>query len=177
MSPIRQSLREEISCGYIGMMGATLGDTVLLMQLIAAGTGLAFYVASFLGYRWDQGGQFVMAAFVCSFLASIPAAIRDHKFFKRYWGFGLTGIRRRFPLQSFPARRDKWLNSLAWCFMGLLLLHFLWLMMTNSASPEAAPRDTSADLRYVSLMAICAGILGALTWEYPPTEKPQDEDV
>jgi hypothetical protein len=158
------------------MMGATLSDAVLLMQLIAAGTGLALYVASFFGYGWDEGGRFLAAASICSFLASIPGVIRDRKFFKRHWGFGLIGIRNHFPFQFFPARRDEWLNPLAWCFMGVLLLHFLWLMM-NSVNHEAAQANTSVGLRYVSLMLTFTGVLGALTWEYPPTEKPQGEDI
>jgi hypothetical protein len=158
------------------MMGATLGYAVLLMEAIAAGIGVALYVASFLGYGWEEGGGFLMAAFIFSFVASIPTGIRDRKFFKRYWGFGLLGIRNRFPFQVFPARRDEWLNPLAWCFMGVLLLHFLWLTM-NPVDREAAQRNTSADLRYVSLMVIAAGVLGALAWEYPPTEKPHAEDL
>jgi len=153
-----------------------LSDAVLLMQLIAAGTGLVLYVASFFGYGWDQGGLFLVAAFMCSFLASIPTVIRDRKFFRTHWGFGFSGIRTRFPFQVFPARRDKWLNPLAWCFMAILLLHF-FLLVINSASHQAAQTDTSADLRYVSLMVTFAGALGALAWEYPPTEKPRAEDI
>jgi|ERR1700733_8057543 hypothetical protein len=158
-------------------MYTVLSNAILLMQLFAVGTGLALYAASFSGYGWNEGGQFVMAAFMCGFLGSIPTAIRDRKFFRKHWGFGLLGIRGRFPFQLFPARRDKWLNPLGWCFMAILFFHFFWMMNINSASHEAAQRDTSADLRYVSLLVAFTGVLGALSWEYPPTEKPQAEDL
>ena len=117
-----------------------------------------------------------MIAFMCCFLASIPTAIRDRKFFKKHWGFGFRGIRNHFPFQSFPARREKWLNPLGWSFMAILLLHFFWLVI-NSTTHEAAQRDTNADLRYVSLMVTLASIMGALAWEYPPTEKPLAKDL
>jgi len=61
--------------------------------------------------------------------------------------------------------------------MAILFFHFFWMMIINSASHEAAQRDTSADLRYVSLLVTFTGVLGALSWEYPPTEKPQAEDL
>jgi hypothetical protein len=55
--------------------------------------------------------------------------------------------------------------------MGILLLHFFWLVI-HSASKGAVQRDTSADLRYVSLMVTFVGVIGALAWEYPPQRPP-----
>ena len=108
------------------------------------------------------------------FLASIPTVVRDRRFFVKHWGFGLLGIRRRFPFQFFPARQVEWLNPLGWCFMGMFLLHFFWFVI-HSANAQATQQDTSADLRYVSLMATFGGVLSALSRAYPPTEKPQVE--
>jgi hypothetical protein len=149
-------------------------DPILLIQVIAAEAGLILYGASFFSYGWDEGGRFVIAALVCSFLASIPTVVRDRKFFLKHWGFGLLGVRRRFPFQFFPGRHVEWLNPLGWCFMGILLLHFFWFVMHSPITP-AAQADTSADLRYVSLLATFGGVLSALSRAYPPTEKPQAE--
>jgi hypothetical protein len=147
-------------------------DPVLLVQVLAAEAGLILYGASFFGYGWDDGGRFAIAAFACSILASIPTMLRDRKFFMRYWGFGLSGIRRHFPFQFFPARQVEWLNPLGWCFMGILLLHFLWYVI-HSASALAGQVGTSADLRCVSLMVALGGVLSALSLVYPPTQKPR----
>jgi hypothetical protein len=107
-------------------------DPILLIQVIAAEAGLILYGASFFGYGWDEGGRFVIAALVCSFLASIPTVVRDRRFFAKHWGFGLLGVRRRFPFQFFPGRHVEWLNPLGWCFMGILLLHFFWFVMHSA---------------------------------------------
>ena len=156
------------------MTGEVLMNPILLIQVIAAESGLILYGASFFGYGWNDGGRFVIAAFACSFLASIPTVVRDRKFFMEHWGFGLWGLRRHFPFQFFPARQVEWLNPLGWCFMGILFLHFFWFVI-HSASTQGAQADSSADLRYVSLMAAFGGVLGALNRIYPPTEKPQTD--
>jgi hypothetical protein len=152
-------------------MSAALNNTVLLIHLLVAVIGVVLYGASSFGYGWEAGGQFVFIGFICSFLASVPALIRDRKFFKKYWGFGLIGMRNRFPFQFFPARRDNWLNPLAWLFMGILFLHFFWLVI-DSTTHQAEQANPGTSLRYVSLMVAIAGVLGALIWQYPPTEKP-----
>jgi len=146
-------------------------DILLLIQVLVAEAGLILYGASFFGYGWDDGGSFAMAAFFCGFLVSIPTVIRDRKFFLKYWGFGLLRVRRYFPFQFFPARQIQWLNPLGWSFMGVLVLHFFWLVV-RSATTQPAERDTSIDLRYLSLMVTSGGVLGALIRAYPPTEKP-----
>jgi hypothetical protein len=157
-------------------MYTVFSNAVLLMQVFAAGTGLALYANSFSGYGWNNEEiRFVVAAFICSILASIPTTIRDGRFFRKHWGLGALGVRNRFPLELFPARRDKWLNTLGWCFLAILFLHFFWVVI-NSPDHEAAPLDASAALRYVSLMVIYIGVMGGLGWEYPPTEKPQAKD-
>lgn len=154
-------------------MYAVFSNAVLLMQVLAAGTGLALYADSFSGYGWnDEKTVFLVAAGICCVLASIPTTIRDGRFFRRYWGIGLWDVRNRFPMQMFPARRDKWLDPLGWCLMAILFLPFFGMML-NSASREAAQTDGSPDLRYVSLAVAFLSVLGALGWEYPPTEKPQ----
>ena len=154
-------------------MRTALNNAVLLIHLLVAVMGVVLYASSFFGYGWETGGEFVFVAFIGSFLASIPALIRDRKFFMEHWGFGFIGIRSRFPFQAFPARRENWLNPLAWCFMAVLLLHFFWLVI-HSATDEAA--NSAASLRYVSLMVTFGGVLGALIWGYPPTEKPRAQD-
>ena len=164
----------DVTADYSWMTGVTPMDPILLIQVIGAETGLILYGASFFGYGWDDGGRFVIAACVCCFLASIPTVVRDRRFFVKHWGFGLLGVRRRFPFQFFPARQVEWLNPLGWCFMGMFLLHFFWFVI-HSANAQATQQDTSADLRYVSLMATFGGVLSALSRAYPPTEKPQVE--
>ena len=151
------------------------------LRMSAVGIGVVFYVASFvgygwktscLGYGWDTGGNLLIVAFGVVFLTSIPTAIRDRRFFLKYWGFGLTRLRSRFPFQSFPARQDKRLDALAWCFMAALLLHFVWFAAT-SPGPSQEP---IAALRYVSLLVTCSAIVNVLSWDYPPILKPRNSN-
>lgn len=148
-----------------------LCDAVITIQLGAATVGLTLYVASFMGYGWESGAPFILPAFISIALTSIPTTFRDRRFFLEKWGFGLIGMRQHFPFQFFPARRVEWLNPIGWIFMGVLLLHFAWLVL--SAQGEGSPqRGTGADLRYVALMITVGGVLAALGWIYPPTEGP-----
>lgn len=152
-----------------------LHDAVLTIQLGAAAVGLTLYVASFYGYGFESGKPFVGFAFVSLAVTSILTTLRDRQFFLNNWGFGLLGIRQHFPFQFFPARRVEWLNPLGWTFMAVLLLHFAWLAM--SAPGQGMPqRGTGADLRYVALMITFSGILTALAWTYPPTERPEQQN-
>jgi len=153
-------------------MNTALKNVVLMAHLLVATMGLVLYGTSFLGYGRDTGGPFVVAAFICSFVASIPALLRDRRFFKKYWGFGLIGMRNHFPFQFFPAREDRRLNPIAWSLMAVLFFHFFWLLI-SSINHQAAETDTSASLRYVSLMLVAAEVLGALVWVNPPTERPE----
>lgn len=154
---------------------AVLDNAVLAVCVSVVGIGGALYVASFFDNGWKDGGTLAVVAFFLIALSSVPMAVRDRRFFLKYWGFGLTGIRSHFPLQFFPARSAGWLNGVGWCFMGILLLHFGWITMgtRNGGAPQ---EDTSMALRYVSLMVTFAGVLNALSWKYPPTEKPQNLD-
>jgi uncharacterized membrane protein len=158
-------------CEYGGIMGTAWKNVVLLIHLLVGVMGVVLYAGSFAGYGWEVGGRFVFVAFLCAFIASIPTVIRDHKFFKEHWGFSFIGLRSHFPFQMFPARREKWLNQLAIFFMAILLLHFFWMIV--STNHDVSRTGSSTDLRYVSLMVLIAGVLGALAWEYPPTEMPQ----
>lgn len=153
-------------------MASILSNAVFVIQLIAAETGLILYLASFFGYRLEDGSRFLTIACISIALSSIPATIRDRRFFLKNWGFGLLAIRYRFPFQFFPARRVEWLNQLAWCFTIILLLHFAWLVMSTS-SQGILQNDTRAALRYAALIVTFSGILTALSWKYPPTEMPQ----
>ena len=153
-------------------MRAKLSDAVFVTQLLAAEAGLMLYVASFFGYGLEDGIRYLIVAWVVIALSSIPVSIRDRRFFLRHWGFGLMALRFRFPFQFFPARRVAWLDGLAWSLMAILLLHFAWLVLSNS-SQSTLQENTQAALRYVSLIVTFSGVLGALSWKYPPTERPQ----
>ena len=142
------------------------------LRMITVGVGLLLYLVSFLGYGWDKGGNLLIAAFVLIFVTSIPTMIRDRRFFLTHWGFGLTRLRSRFPFQFFPARRERWLNTLAWCFMAVLLLHFVWLVSHSPASDSPGANST-ANLRYISLMVFISGTLNVLSWDHPPSERPR----
>lgn len=153
-----------------------LHDAVLTVQLGSATTGLTLYVASFYGYGYESGAPFIGVAFVILAATSILTTWRDRRFFLENWGFGLMGMRQHFPFQFFPARRIHWLNPIGWFFMLVLLLHFVWLAM--SAPEHGVPqRGTGADLRYIALMITSGGVLAALSWTYPPTELPEQQDT
>ena len=148
-----------------------LRDAVLTIQLAAAAVGATLYVASFFGYEYENGAFLISSAFVILALTSILTALRDRRFFLKNWGFGLMGIRKHFPFQMFPARRIEWLNPISWALMAVLLLHFIWLVM-SAPGPGMPETGSVMALRYVSLMITFGGILSALMWRYPPTELP-----
>ena len=148
-----------------------LRDAVLTIQLGAAAIGLTLYAASFLGYGYESGALFILPAFVSIALTSIFTTLRDRRFFLENWGFGLMGMRQHFPFQFFPARRIEWLNPIGWFFMVVLLLHFVWVVI-SAPSPGMPARGTGVDLRCVALMITFGGVLTALGWIYPPTEGP-----
>ena len=148
-----------------------LRDAVLAIQLCSAAVGLTLYAASFFGYDYESSAPIILPAFVSIALTSILTALRDRRFFLENWGFGLMGLRQHFPFQFFTARRVEWLNPIGWFFMAVLLLHFVWLVM-SAPGPGTPERGTDADLRIVALMITFGGVLAALGWIYPPTEGP-----
>ncbi len=152
-----------------------LHDAVLILQLGSTAVGLTLYVLSFYGYGYESGAPFIGVAFGSLAVTSILTALRDRQFFLKNWGFGLMKLRQYFPFQLFPARRIQWLNPIGWFFMLVLLLHFVWL--ATSALGHGNPQGgTGADLRYVALMITSGGVLAALSWTYPPTELPKQQD-
>jgi hypothetical protein len=147
-------------------------DTIVIaIQLMAAETAFALYIASFFGYRWENGIGYLLTSGACVAVTSIPATVRDYRFFKRYWGLSAWEQKNSFPMQFFPARHVEWLNPLAWSFMGILFLHFLWFLVHNQ-SADMTQRDTGDHLRLVSLMVAFGGTLSTLRSKYPPTEMP-----
>jgi hypothetical protein len=152
------------------MMKSIMNGAVLAIPLLAAESALMLYFASFWGYRLDDGIPYLILASIAIALSSIPTTIRDRRFFLQYWGFGLFLLQYRFPFRYFPARRIAWLEGLAWSIMAILLLHLAWFLA--HPSPQGILENDQI-LRWVCLMVIFSGILAALSWEYPPTQKPQ----
>lgn len=154
-------------------MSGILRTIIIAVQLLAAETGAALYIASFLGYPWNDVSTLLLAiSFVSIVLSSIPASVRDRRFFKHRWGLSIWEQKNRFAFQPFPARRVEWLNPLGWSLMGVLALHFFWIVL-QAHSRHAALGGTSADLRLLSLIVAFGGVGSALSSKYPPTELPR----
>lgn len=144
-------------------------DVVLLaIQLSVTGTGAILYLASFLGYGWERGGEFIIPAYVALMLSTIPIVFRDHRFFKQNWGFGIFALRSRFPGEFYPAREQGWLNLLGWALFAVVGLHFFLMVVVSTTDSKS----WDADLGYPALMMTVAGVMTVLAWIYPPTEKP-----
>jgi hypothetical protein len=153
-------------------MGEFLSVALFAIQLIIAEAGLMLYIASYFGYGLEDVIGYLILAMIVLVLSSVPTTIRDWRFFRQYWDLGLWELRFRFPFQTFPARPNKWLNTLPYLFVAILLLHLPWLK-TQITDDGRKLIDTYGVLRYVSLLIFYSGILSALSWKYPPTEKPQ----
>ena len=159
---------------YRRLTGIVLHDAIIAIQLSIAGVGIVLYLASFFRYDYQVVAPVFLLSLVICYLASIPGIIRDRRFFKTYWGFGILRLRQKFPFQFFPARSVEWLNPLGYVMMGLSFLHFLNIVISDSMGSKTVS-FAGAELRFLSLMLLFGGTFSALSWHYPPTEKPQGE--